>query len=360
MCKGMVFSVLLLLLVGCGGGGSGGGNSSRGTTNPNVGTPDDINAGNSLPITSFKSASFDTHPECSSETPDVFFSLTDNFDTDSAYVMLLATLLVEDEIETARAQFTQWGFSSINVWNHPWNGMRLYIAEHDDFVFVIFRGTTKPIEYVSNALFLTTPTEDYAEGRAHSGIWDTFKASRNEIHQMISDISGVEKPVVFAGHSRGAAFSTLQAAYFAEQGGNVASVYSFAQPRLGNSALATSLDGLIGDRYYRMNYELDVTPQVAPTSEAALQLYREGYLPLWLGDEIANLGYDHGPGRLFMLSTLGVLHRDPDPYALEMEFWRDLFDSNPNLIRSLPEIIKSFPVNHNPRMYICRYSETYK
>jgi len=353
MCKGIVFSILLLVLAGCGSSGSNGGNSSRATTSP-------PGVEETQPIPSFNAISFDTHPECASETPDVFFTLTDNFDVDSAYVALLATLLVEDEIEAARTQFSKWGFSSVNVWNHSWNGMRLYVAEHDEFVFVIFRGTTTAIEYASNAMFLTTPTEGYAEGRAHAGIWNTFKTSRSEIHQMINDIGGAEKPVVFAGHSRGAAFSTLQAAYFAEHGGDVASVYSFAQPRLGNSVLATRLDELIGNRYYRMKYELDVTPQVAPTGDVALQLYEEGYLPLWLGEEIANLGYDYDAGEMIMLSGLGVLHLDPDPYEWQMAFWRDLFDSNPNLIWSLPAIIKSFPVNHNPRMYICRLSETYQ
>jgi hypothetical protein len=361
MYKGIVFSILLLMLVGCGGGGSDGGSSSRATTPPHdAETPDDANGSGSLPIPSFNAISFDSHPECSSETPDVFFTLTDSFDTDSAYLALLATLLVEDEVETARKQFSSWGFSSVNVWNHSWNGMRLYVAEHDEFVFVIFRGTTKAIEYVSNAMFLTTPTEDYTEGRAHAGIWNTFKASRDEIHQIISDMGGAEKPVVFAGHSRGAAFSTLQAAYFSEQGGDVASIYSFAQPRLGNSALATNLDSLIGDRYYRMKYELDVTPQVAPTSDAALQLYEEGYFPLWLGEEIANLGYDYDAGAMVMLSEQGVLHLDPDPHEWQMAFWHDLFNNNPNLILSLPAIIKSFPVNHNPRMYICRLSETFQ
>jgi len=353
MNKGMVLSILFLVLTGCGGDGSNGDNSFRATT-----SLPDMNS--SLPIPSFNVVSFDSHPACNSQHPNVSFTLTNSFDIDSAYVTLLATLLVEDEMETALSQFSKWGFNNIKVWNHAWNGMRLYVAEHNEFVFVIFRGTTTAIEYASNAMFLTTPTDAYEGGRAHAGMWNTFKASRDEIHQIINALGGTEKPVVFAGHSRGAAFSTLQAAYFSEQGGDVASVYSFAQPRLGNSALASHLNELIGDRYYRVKYELDVTPQVAPTSDVALPLYEEGYLPLWLSEEIAHLGYDYDPGKMIMLSKEGELHFDPNRYESQMAFWRDLFDSNPNLIWSLPAIIKSFPLNHHPRMYICRLSEAYQ
>lgn len=317
-----------------------------------------------IPIFGFKSQSFEAVSAadvgCDAEAPDVFFTFKEGFDVDNAYMLLLASLTTEQDIEVAKSQFEAWGFERVDVWEHSLLGMRAYVAEHETFVLVAYRGTSNPTEYLSNAMFTTTEadfvndTEEQAStSKAHLGFWGVHKNSRLEMHNLIAQRGGLEKPVLFAGHSRGGALATLQAAYFAERGGEIASIYTFAQPRLGNTPLSSALNELLGDRYFRMDYEHDVTPRVPPSKDMATPLYNEGYIPSWLADTVEKLDYAHDPGELYLLSEAGYLELDTDGYSSQLDFWRRLFLAFPNPILSLPDLVKYFPSNHNPRVYIC-------
>lgn len=317
-----------------------------------------------VPVFEFQSQTFEAVSAadvgCAKDAPEVFFTLKGGFNIDNAYLLLLASLTTEQDIPVAKSQFEKWGFMGVEVWEHKLLGMRAYVAEHDEFVLVAYRGTSNPAEYLSNAMFTTTDadfntdsTEQLSPSKAHRGFWGVHKNTRDAMHNLIVQMGGAEKPVLFAGHSRGGALATLQAAYFAKKGGEIASIYTFAQPGLGNTSLSTALNNLLGDRYYRMDYELDVTPRVPPSKDMAAPLNNEGYIPSWLADVVEKLDYEHDPGELYLLSESGYLEHDLNGYNSQLEFWRKLFTTFPNPILSLPDLIKYFPNNHNPRVYIC-------
>jgi triacylglycerol lipase len=329
----------------CGGSGSSGGDTAeRGLS----GTTFD-----------FRSLAYEVETECGTAMPDTFFQPDKTgFDLDNAFMLLLTTLLVEQPPEVAFSQFKAWGFSRVEDWNHVGYGTRAYIAEHQSFVLVVFRGTTEPVEYVSNAIFITDDTDIQGPGgtgKAHAGIWDVHQRTRSDVLKLIRAVNDQNKPVVFAGHSRGGAFTTLQAAYFQQQNaGEISAVYTFAQPRLGDSNFSSGLDALIGDRYFRVEFEKDVTPRVPPSADMAQPLYDEGYIPLWLANTVTALDYDYDPGAVYQLTEDGYLEPESDSVQSQLDFWRDLFNRFPNLVMSLPQLASYFPENHHPRLYICK------
>ncbi len=308
----------------------------------------------------YRSSNYQSYPECDVPNPDLSFELVPEFSTNNAYLLLLTSLLVEQPPGVAKEQFLKWGFQEVKVYNNWLFGTRAYIAEHNDFVLVSFRGTKTPGEYLSNAMAMTRPVDLYTPndselttGRAHRGIWGVHWRTRSVVHKRIMQVNSENKPVIFTGHSRGGALASLQAAYFAEQGGEIEAVYTFAQPRLGNGTLSRAIDGLYGDRFYRMDFVKDVTPRVPPTADIAEPLHLEGKIPRWIADTVKDLGYDYDPGESYLLTETGEIIEDLDPYETQLNFWRDLFDQYPMPIFSIPELIKVFPENHNPRKYIC-------
>ncbi|MCG8671826.1 MAG: lipase family protein [Pseudomonadales bacterium] len=351
----LLIVLFAIFLVSCGGGQDSSGGSD--TESRSVGTtiPETISA--------FRSQDLMAFPECDgSETlPDVFFSLGDAFNVDNAYLLLLVSWFVEQfEPEQVSQQFKQWGFIDIEVWNNWDVGTRAFVAEHQDFVLVSYRGTSTPTEVLSNAIFTTANVDLYQingeQSKAHRGIWEEHERVRSSVQSIIDSFSDDNlKPVIFTGHSRGAALTALQAAYHATKGGMIQSVYTFAQPRLGNAALGLALNELFGDRFYRMNYVRDVTPRVPPSAEMALPLYNEGLIPLWLSTVVESLDYDYDPGELYILDEAGYWDFivQEDRSEEQFLFWQDLFNRFPNIVLSIPSLASYFPENHIPPVYIC-------
>ena len=320
----------------------------------------------------FNSLAFDSQPECEADTPDVFFTVENSFSIDNAYVLIQTAWLTEQEIPVAQAQFSKWGFKDSKLFDMPEIGARAYVAEHEGFVLVTFRGTTTPAEFVSNAVFVPAEVSEYHNttsdkpSMSHGGILSAHRIVRSEVHQLMLDANALHKPVIFAGHSRGGALSTLQAAYFASQGGNISAIYTFAQPRSSNSSLRESLENTFGDRYYRMDYEFDVTPQVPPSAEMAAPLHQAGYIPTFMLDLVETIDYDYDPGYSYVLSDDGALMLDTDMHATQLAYWEHLFTTYPlfstipELIVSAPQLVEYFPNNHHTSVYICALSAHFR
>lgn len=343
------FVFISLFLSGCGSGGS---------SSQEVITSESIRA---LTIPSFKSAGYPVDIDCDVDAPDVVFQLDDAFNLDTAFILLQASYLTEQEMDLSEAHYRQWGFNKVRIYQNPSIGMRAYIAEREEFVIVAYRGTTDPFEYVSNATFITEDVPEYEEGaRMHLGFWHAHSVSRDEVQDEIKALGGDSKPVIFTGHSRGGVMAALQASYFITNGGDVPFIYTFAQPRLGNAQLSMALDNQFGDRYYRMDYVTDVTPKVPPSADVAEPLLNEGYIPFFLANLVNDLEYDYDPGELYILSDGGDLVLDEMPQETQLDFWRDFFTTYSNLLFSLGDLIQALPEDHVPSNYLCQLSKHYQ
>ncbi len=91
---------------------------------------------------------------------------------------------------------------------------------------------------------------------ALAGVWDQVPAAVRE--------AGPARPLFVSGHSLGAALAQLAALRLAGHGADVAGVYVYGSPRVGNAAFRTKYDAALGARtFLHINHE-DVVATVPP------------------------------------------------------------------------------------------------
>lgn len=267
-----------------------------------------------------------------------------------------------------KQQLETWGFRKHKIWSQWWYGVRVYVAEHEDFVLVGFRGTKTLTQNISNAMFAQVEAEGFA-GQAHRGVFDAYLRTRKKIRQLILDHGGGNKPLIFTGHSRGAMMATLFSLDALSLGQKVESVYAFSQPRLGDQQFHDYIQSKIGDRYYRIENKDDIGPQIPPTADES-----EAIGQLVLGDEnqsvenaakklIVKLGYTYGVGAGFFLDgdRLVPSSDTESQRKIQLDFWKT-FGSEISLksISSIVSTLSTHIVEHKPSEYICKIEAVMK
>lgn len=311
-------------------------------------------------VPAYNASHYHDHPECAVAPRNTSLGIQSVFSTDNAYLLMLTSALTEARPSQVYDQLHEWGFDSPTVWTHFWFGLRMIVAEHEEFTLVAFRGTTVVADYVSNAMYGQRSTEKLFTGNAHRGFWGVFERTHERLHELVARAGGKDKPVVFTGHSRGGAFATLMATYWHDQGGEVAALYTFAQPRLGDDELAGYIQERLGDRYYRIDVDRDITPQVPPTWDVAGRLQQAGYLHPQLAGYVEQLNYGYDAGSLFVLPETGGLFPVVDQTERADEFWFGFYERllGGKPLDRIPQIIQDFPAQHKTDLYICRLLES--
>jgi Predicted lipase len=121
--------------------------------------------------------------------------------------------------------------------------VQCYIVREDDTLYVIFRGSNSPRDWVTNLQFgkKVVPYGNYdSKIRVHNGFVTSYKDSgiRDRLHSLISD--DITK-IKITGHSYGAALSTLCAVDLQYNFPCLdIQVIVFGSPRVGNSAFKKS------------------------------------------------------------------------------------------------------------------------
>lgn len=141
-----------------------------------------------------------------------------------------------------------------------------FVAHTDTAVYVVFRGTMEPAEWVSNVKALQEPfLKDRALGEVHRGFHRTYtREDRGEggvfnfdlkdnlpsIREVIETQLALETglhglPLFVAGHSLGGALATLATAHIKKRTPFThPTLYSFASPRVGDPEFAKLFDDL--------------------------------------------------------------------------------------------------------------------
>ncbi|NRA67780.1 MAG: lipase family protein [Pseudobacteriovorax sp.] len=316
-------------------------------------------------IPSFTSETFEYFPECSVQPKSVQFTLSREFHPENAYLLLLASLLSEEKRpkRTIPPQLEAWGFANSRVYNHAWWGLRLFIAEHQDFLLVTFRGTKTLSQNISNAMFSLVDAKDF-EGRVHRGFYGVYRRQKKKVLRMITEANSARKPIVFAGHSRGGAMASLFALAAVKNGLPVHQVYSFGQPRFGDLAFNRFVDSTLDNRFFRVENFNDITPNLPPPKEQATEIANMVLenKPLIkeqnLAGIIENLSYSFTAGKAYYLSADGLSDKSnlgPTPETHQsLEFWQQFKETVE--AEHIIAVIKSFRSHlndHLPPQYIC-------
>lgn len=173
------------------------------------------------------------------------------------------------------------GFVDVTVFDE--GNAQAAIFEHEDFVVVVFRGTSSDdpddgSDWGSNLEALMEIVEIlHLRGRVHTGFWkyadmlwrDGDSDDAPGIMTTLTKLQEAKKrPIMVAGHSLGGAAAVLGAMRVIEHFGGdeiLSQLVTFGQPRCVGHALGKTLGDTLGARYCRVVRGVDIVPMVPPS-----------------------------------------------------------------------------------------------
>ena len=129
---------------------------------------------------------------------------------------------------------------------HCFTGVGANSSSGQQVGLVVFRGTDAddPTDIGDDADFLLTRWKP--GGKVHSG----FAGAFNDIEPALRlVVEAMGRPVLFTGHSLGAALSTLAASDCRAAIAKDSALYTFGCPRVGDAQFVATLNGMAGRRY---------------------------------------------------------------------------------------------------------------
>ncbi len=179
------------------------------------------------------------------------------------------------------------GLSSFDIirhnfryFNNKGRDTQAYMLRTDSFMILAFRGSQEPKDWLTN---FTTQLRNFTlqkdgittlssyQGRVHTGFFLGWASIENSVLAQIfrwqKDCEKNEKPMpplYVTGHSLGGALATIAAAALTENAIEVAGVYTFGQPRVGDRTFVRQLSARTGNRVFRFVNNNDVVPHVPP------------------------------------------------------------------------------------------------
>ncbi len=169
---------------------------------------------------------------------------------------------------------------NFRYFNNKGRDTQAYMFRTEQFVVLAFRGSKEPKDWLTN---VTTQLRSFTvcrdgvttlssyQGRVHTGFflaWAIIERSvLLQISKWRSQMNAEGKalpPLYITGHSLGGALATMAAASLSDNGVNVAGVYTFGQPRVGDRTFARQLDKHINGKAFRFVNNNDIVPHVPP------------------------------------------------------------------------------------------------
>jgi triacylglycerol lipase len=144
----------------------------------------------------------------------------------------------------------------------PRTDAQALIRDLKDCVVVAFRGSQAPVDFVQDAKFALA-SDEVAE--VHAGFLEDFQAIGGPVVARVKALLAAHdtfRPVYVTGHSLGGALAILCAWEFVRQKIPVAGVYTFGQPRVGNSTFAALYDRRLADKTWRLVNANDLVPRL--------------------------------------------------------------------------------------------------
>ena len=145
-----------------------------------------------------------------------------------------------------------------------------FVARREDNgnVYVIFRGTASPADWLANLDFVQTGQQN-GWGNVEKGFSRVYAGCADAILGALRN-AGNPARVHISGHSLGGALSTLCAADVKARAGAATTLYTFASPRTGDSAFAARFNSNCPDTFRIVNTEdiVNTVPLAATAIDA--------------------------------------------------------------------------------------------
>jgi triacylglycerol lipase len=167
-----------------------------------------------------------------------------------------------------RAQFTQWGFDAVHWIEDKGSDTQAVVATRNDHAVVAFRGTESATDFLTDLSFRKIPFQagpagSPTVGKAHRGFAQALNAVWSPVLAALSGV-GPKQPIFVCGHSLGAALAKLAALRLVSHGMNVAGVYVYGAPRVGDAEFRDAYNSVLkAQTFLHINHD-DVVPTVPP------------------------------------------------------------------------------------------------
>jgi triacylglycerol lipase len=129
-------------------------------------------------------------------------------------------------------------------------------GNNDNTAWLIYRGTSKLQEWIQDFTYNQVPYKDW--GLVHKGFWDIYINNRDKIFDALKTMKA--NKVIVSGHSLGGGVAILTGVDLHQSRyGYDVEIYTFASPRVGNSAYCNKVNS-IGPKVYRIVNTVDIVP----------------------------------------------------------------------------------------------------
>jgi triacylglycerol lipase len=188
-----------------------------------------------------------------------------------------ANLAYENE-PTVQATLAQWGMRGtfVDAVDPPKGDTQAFVAADATKLVVSFRGTKDVLDFLTDAEFAQKPyaPAGAVAGKVHVGFLRALDVGWPAVRAAIQTLRDKNQPVWVTGHSLGAALATLAVARLRNEGIDVAGLYSFGSPTVGDPAFAESFDRATKGRVFRYVNDLDIVTRCPPEGVPLLPPYR--------------------------------------------------------------------------------------
>ncbi len=169
---------------------------------------------------------------------------------------------------------------NFRYFNNKGRDTQAYMFRTDEYMVLAFRGSQEPQDWMTN--FTTqlrsftinkegVPALSSYEGRVHTGFFLAWAIIESSVLAQIQrwrqtlDREGKPLPPLYiTGHSLGGALATIATAGLADNGVEVAGVYTFGQPRVGDRTFVKQLAASADGKVFRFVNNNDIVPHVPP------------------------------------------------------------------------------------------------
>ena len=162
--------------------------------------------------------------------------------------------LGNDEITRQfEAKLESGGFKLIDTFNSDETGTQAFLASHDDFAVLAFRGTERNWRDVQTDILARRIKT--SSGRIHAGFRQAYESVRPQIEKSLRKVARL--PVYITGHSLGGALATIATQNLESNPKfefQIAACYTFGSPRVGNA----EYDPNIKSSFFRIVNTVDI------------------------------------------------------------------------------------------------------
>lgn len=239
-----------------------------------------------------------------------------SFDLVNARATAKASQLAYEKKDVVLKRLKNWGFPKARFFSSKKTGTQGFVAGKNDMILVAFRGTELKLKDLAvDAKIKKIPGK--GGGHVHRGFKAALESVSSAMAAAVREFSDNGQPVFVTGHSLGAALAGLAVGASKTEGIEIAGLYTYGMPRVGNRDFAKKFKKDHGPRAFRVVNNNDIVTRVPP----GIFRYKHVGTVKYLNSK-GELESGPGPWKRFKDRVKGVIDDlgKPGPDALKDHF----------------------------------------